>query len=135
MPEALKERSEIQEQYKWDLTRMYADDAAWEKALDAFDAQLQAPPANLPGVFLVDGPGMLAVGGVSEPHAAHADPGYRQIGIAQCCVLHDRNLLWLSFAHRIDPSGEKYKYLFSILNYKNEAFLVAAGELLCYATG
>ena len=42
MPEALKERSEIQEQYKWDLTRMYADDAAWEKALDAFDAQLQA---------------------------------------------------------------------------------------------
>ena len=38
MPEALKERSEIQEQYKWDLTRMYADDAAWEKALDAFDA-------------------------------------------------------------------------------------------------
>ena len=42
MPEALKERSEIPEQYKWDLTRMYADDAAWEKALDAFDAQLQA---------------------------------------------------------------------------------------------
>ena len=38
MPEALKERSEIPEQYKWDLTRMFADDAAWEKALADFDA-------------------------------------------------------------------------------------------------
>ena len=27
MPEALKERSQIEEKYKWDLTRMFADDA------------------------------------------------------------------------------------------------------------
>ena len=31
MPEALKERSEIPEQYKWNLTRMFADDAAWRR--------------------------------------------------------------------------------------------------------
>ena len=42
MPEALKERSEIQEQYKWDLTRMYADDAAWAKAYAAFEATVPA---------------------------------------------------------------------------------------------
>ena len=45
MPEALKERSQIEEQYKWDLTRMYADDAAWEKALGEIDADIDAMAA------------------------------------------------------------------------------------------
>lgn len=42
MPEALKERSQIEEQYTWDLSRMYADDAAWEKALGEIDADIDA---------------------------------------------------------------------------------------------
>ena len=42
MPEALKERDQIQEQYKWDLTRMYADDAAWEKAMAEYEASIPA---------------------------------------------------------------------------------------------
>ena len=42
MPEALKERDQIQEQYKWDLTRMYADDAAWEKAMAEYEASILA---------------------------------------------------------------------------------------------
>ena len=42
MPEALKERDQIQEQYKWDLTRMYADDAAWEKAMTEYEASIPA---------------------------------------------------------------------------------------------
>ena len=46
MSEALKERSEIPEQYKWDLTRMFADDAAWEKALAEFDATIPALAAH-----------------------------------------------------------------------------------------
>ena len=46
MPEALKERSEIPEQYKWNLTRMFADDAAWEKALAEFDATIPALAAH-----------------------------------------------------------------------------------------
>ena len=45
MPEALKERSQIEEQYKWDLTRMFADDAAWEKALGEIDADIDAMAA------------------------------------------------------------------------------------------
>ena len=36
----VKKRSEIPEQYKWDLTKMYANDAAWEKALAEFDKEL-----------------------------------------------------------------------------------------------
>ncbi len=36
----VKKRSEIPEQYKWDLTKMYANDAAWEKALAEFDKDL-----------------------------------------------------------------------------------------------
>lgn len=42
MPEALKERDQIQEEYKWDLTRMYADDAAWEKAMAEYEASIPA---------------------------------------------------------------------------------------------
>ncbi|WP_294496372.1 oligoendopeptidase F [uncultured Gemmiger sp.] len=42
MPEALKERSQIEEKYKWDLTRMFADDAAWEKAMAEYAASIPA---------------------------------------------------------------------------------------------
>ncbi len=42
MPEALKERDQIQEQYKWDLTRLYAVDAAWEKAMTEYEASIPA---------------------------------------------------------------------------------------------
>jgi oligoendopeptidase F len=34
MADILKERNEIEDVYKWDLTSLYADDAAWEKELD-----------------------------------------------------------------------------------------------------
>lgn len=41
MPDTLKERSEIAAQYKWDLTRLFADDAAWEQALAGLDKQVK----------------------------------------------------------------------------------------------
>ena len=37
MSEALKERKEMDPQYQWDLTKMYASDAEWEKAFAAID--------------------------------------------------------------------------------------------------
>ena len=36
MAELLKERSEIAEEFKWDLTKLYANDGAWEKELENF---------------------------------------------------------------------------------------------------
>ena len=45
MPDTLKERSEIDPQYQWDLTRLYKDDAAWEQALSGLDAQVQTVAA------------------------------------------------------------------------------------------
>lgn len=41
MPDTLKERSEIESQYKWDLTRLFADDVAWEQTLAGLDKQVQ----------------------------------------------------------------------------------------------
>lgn len=41
MPDTLKERSEIESQYKWDLTRLFADDAAWEQTLAGLDKQVK----------------------------------------------------------------------------------------------
>ena len=40
------------------------------------DAQLQPTLDDLSRVFLVDGPAVLTPSGITEPHAAHADPGY-----------------------------------------------------------
>lgn len=45
MPETLKERREIDPQFQWDLTGMYATDADWEKALADLDAQIDAMSA------------------------------------------------------------------------------------------
>ena len=45
MPDTLKERSEIDPQYQWDLTRLYKDDAAWEQTLSGLDAQVQTVAA------------------------------------------------------------------------------------------
>lgn len=45
MPDTLKERSEIDPQYQWDLTRLYKDDAAWEQTLAGLDKQVQAVAA------------------------------------------------------------------------------------------
>lgn len=42
MSEALKERKEIDPQYQWDLTKMYASDAEWEKAFAAIDPKIEA---------------------------------------------------------------------------------------------
>ena len=41
----VKKRSEIPEKYKWDLTKMYADDAAWEKELAGIDEEMKEIPA------------------------------------------------------------------------------------------
>ena len=41
MPDTLKERGEIAAQYKWDLTRLFADDAAWEQTLAGLDKQVK----------------------------------------------------------------------------------------------
>lgn len=45
MPENLKERREIDPQYQWDLTGMYAADADWEEALAGLDDQISAMSA------------------------------------------------------------------------------------------
>ena len=37
MAEILKERSELDPQFQWDLTPMYESDAAWEAALESLD--------------------------------------------------------------------------------------------------
>ena len=42
MSEALKERKEMDSQYQWDLTKMYASDAEWEKAFAAIDPKIEA---------------------------------------------------------------------------------------------
>ena len=41
----LKERSELDARYKWDLSAMFADDAAWEAAFTALDAEIDAVAA------------------------------------------------------------------------------------------
>ena len=33
----IKERSQIEEQYKWDITTLFANDEAWEEALSVID--------------------------------------------------------------------------------------------------
>lgn len=42
MSEALKERKEMDPQYQWDLTKMYASDAEWEKAFAAIAPKIEA---------------------------------------------------------------------------------------------
>ena len=44
MPD-LRERSEMDQKYMWDLTGMYADDAAWEQALGGLDAAVEKTAA------------------------------------------------------------------------------------------
>ena len=41
----LKERSELDARYKWDLSSMFADDAAWETAFTALDADIDTVAA------------------------------------------------------------------------------------------
>ena len=43
--ETLRERSEIDARFQWDLTGLFASDAAWEEALAALDAKVQAAAA------------------------------------------------------------------------------------------
>ena len=43
--ETLKERSEMDPQYQWDLSSMYKDDAAWEHDFATLDEQVQAMTA------------------------------------------------------------------------------------------
>lgn len=45
MPDTLKDRSEIDSRYKWDLTRLYKDDAAWEQELAGLNRQVQTVAA------------------------------------------------------------------------------------------
>ena len=39
------DRSQIEEKYKWDLTKMYASDDAWQQELSALDALIEKLPA------------------------------------------------------------------------------------------
>ncbi len=45
MSEVLKERQETDEQYRWDLSTLFADDAAWEDALKQINAEIPAAAA------------------------------------------------------------------------------------------
>ena len=42
MPETVKERSELDPQFTWDLSRLFADDAAWEKTLATLEEKAAA---------------------------------------------------------------------------------------------
>ena len=42
MAEILKDRSELDPQFQWDLTPMFESDAAWETALDSLDADIES---------------------------------------------------------------------------------------------
>ena len=57
-------------------------------SIEEVDAKFQPLLDDLPGVFLVNCPAVLAVGGVAKAHAPHADSGHSQIRIAQLCVFH-----------------------------------------------
>ena len=41
MPELLKERRELDPQFMWDLTSMYATDEEWEKALSTLEESIR----------------------------------------------------------------------------------------------
>ena len=45
MSDKVKERKEIEEQYKWDLSTLFADDAAWEKEFSAVDEAIAEIPS------------------------------------------------------------------------------------------
>ncbi len=51
-------------------------------------AQLQPALYDLSGVLFVNGPAVLAPSGITESHAAHADPGYVQITVSKLFVVH-----------------------------------------------
>ena len=42
MAEILKDRSELDPQFQWDLTPMFESDAAWETALESLDADIES---------------------------------------------------------------------------------------------
>lgn len=44
-PEELKERSELDPAFQWDLSSLFASDAAWEQAFAAVDEKIDAMPA------------------------------------------------------------------------------------------
>ena len=52
------------------------------------DAKLQTPLDNFSGIFFADGPAVPTASGIPEPHTAHADTGYVQIGKAKFYVFH-----------------------------------------------
>ena len=41
MSEKIRERNEIEEQYKWDLSALFDNDAKWEEALASMDAEIE----------------------------------------------------------------------------------------------
>ena len=45
MPELLKERRELDPQFMWDLTSMYATDEEWEKALSTLEESIRKAAA------------------------------------------------------------------------------------------
>ena len=45
MAEILKERSELDPKFQWDLTPMFESDAAWETALENLDAEIDSVAA------------------------------------------------------------------------------------------
>ena len=45
MPETLKDRSQLDPRFTWDLSRLFADDAAWEQAFAGIDAGIAAAAA------------------------------------------------------------------------------------------
>ena len=52
------------------------------------DAQFQSVPDDLPGMLLIQRPGMLSLAGIAKAHAPHADAGNVQVGLSKPGILH-----------------------------------------------
>ena len=63
MAEILKERSELDPQFQWDLTPMYESDAAWEAALESLDADIESLSAFAGSRPFLEVAGWKAAGG------------------------------------------------------------------------
>ena len=69
MAEILKERSELDTQFQWDLTPMFENDDAWEATLASLDAYVATgEPLLVAGAFTVDGLGGPFVTGIEGDH-------------------------------------------------------------------
>ena len=70
-------------------------------SIKEIDAQFHPPLDDIPGVFLIQRPAVLAVVWGAKPHAAHTDAGNSQAGISKFCIPHSAPSLLQAAVGRI----------------------------------